>query len=474
MAFVERKVQEADNLAAFFEGGEEQRLALTDGSRIAVIGGGPAGTFFTYFLLRLAESIDLDVSVDIYEPRSFAYQGPAGCNHCGGIVSESLVQLLATEGINLPPAVVQRGIESYVLHMDVGTVRIETPLQEKRIAAVFRGNGPRESEPLPVSGSFDGFLLELAASSGARVVRKLVSATSWDAGRPRVTCSDGTSATYDLLAVAAGINSQALQLFGEIAPAYRSPKTLKTFICEFRLPREALDKFIGPSMHVFLLDIPRLEFAALIPKGEFLTLCILGDDVDNELIDTFLSAPEVRECFPDGRVPAPACHCFPRVNVEAAAQLYGDRIVWIGDSGVARLYKDGIGSAYRVAKAAAKTVVHHGISGEDFRKHYGPACGRINSDNTIAKFIFGVSSLIQRARFLRRGVLRMTANEQQQRAARRHMSTVLWDLFTGSAPYKEVLTRTFHPEFPAMLGWNLLAGNLARRRGKGGKGTAHG
>ncbi len=474
MAFVERTVKEGDNLAAFFEGGEERRLTLTDGSRIAVIGGGPAGTFFTYFLLRLAESIDLDVSVDIYEPRSFAYQGPAGCNHCGGIVSESLVQLLATEGINLPPAVVQRGIESYVLHMDVGTVRIETPLQEKRIAAVFRGNGPRESEPLPVSGSFDGFLLELAASSGARVVRKLVSATSWDTGRPRVTCSDGTSATYDLLAVAAGINSQALQLFQEIAPGYQAPKTLKTFICEFRLPREALDKFIGPSMHVFLLDIPRLEFAALIPKGEFLTLCILGDDVDNALIDTFLSAPEVKACFPDGQVPAPACHCFPRVNVEAAAQLYGDRIVWIGDSGVARLYKDGIGSAYRVAKAAAKTVVHHGISAEDFRQHYGPACGRINSDNTIAKFIFGVSTLIQRVRFLRRGVLRMTANEQQRRAARRHMSTVLWDLFTGSAPYKEVLTRTFHPEFPAMLGWNLLAGNLARRRANGSKGNAHG
>ena len=146
MSLVRRAAQGSENLAEFFAGGEERRLALTDGSRIGVIGGGPAGTLFTHFLLRLAESIDLSVEVDIYEPRSFAYQGPAGCNHCGGIVSESLVQLLATEGINLPPSIVRRGIESYVLHMDVGTVRIETPLHEKRIAAVFRGNGPRESE----------------------------------------------------------------------------------------------------------------------------------------------------------------------------------------------------------------------------------------------------------------------------------------------------------------------------------------
>ena len=473
MALVQRTARPSDNLAGYFAGGEASRLALSDGSRVGVIGGGPAGTFFTHFLLRLAAAVDLDVAVDIYEPRNFAYQGPAGCNHCGGIVSESLVQLLATEGINLPPSIVRRGIESYVLHMDIGNVRIETPLHEKRIAAVFRGNGPRVSEPIGASGSFDGYLLELAASSGAKVVRKLVNEISWDGGRPQVTSSDGATATYDLLAVAAGVNSQALQLFGEVAPQYHSPKTLKTFICEFKLSPEALDRHIGPSMHVFLLDIPRLEFAALIPKGEFLTLCLLGHDVDNALIDTFLSAPEVKACFPDGAVPSPVCHCFPRVNVVAAARPYGDRIVWIGDSGVARLYKDGIGSAYRVAKAAAKTVVHHGVADEDFRRHFWPACKRIDNDNSIAKVIFAVSGLVQKLRFLRRGVLRMTANEQRRQARRRHMSTVLWDLFTGSAPYREVLSRSFHPEFPAMLCWNLIAGNAVRARRNGSEEPSH-
>ncbi len=44
---------------------------LQDGSRIAVIGAGPAGSMFSYFVLTMAENVGLDVDLDIYEPRSF-------------------------------------------------------------------------------------------------------------------------------------------------------------------------------------------------------------------------------------------------------------------------------------------------------------------------------------------------------------------------------------------------------------------
>ena len=69
----------------------------------------------------------IDVRVDLNDPRGFSVPGPTGCNMCGGILSESLVQTLAADGINLPPPVVQRGIDSYDLHTDMGSVRIETP-----------------------------------------------------------------------------------------------------------------------------------------------------------------------------------------------------------------------------------------------------------------------------------------------------------------------------------------------------------
>ena len=59
---------------------------LQDGSRIAVIGAGPAGSMFSYFVINMAEAMGLDVAVDIFEPRQFCHRGPADCNHSGGIV----------------------------------------------------------------------------------------------------------------------------------------------------------------------------------------------------------------------------------------------------------------------------------------------------------------------------------------------------------------------------------------------------
>jgi hypothetical protein len=142
-------------------------LELESGSRVAVIGGGPAGSLFTYFLLEFADRIGLDLAVDMYEPRDFSKPGPAGCNMCGGIISETLVQNLAAEGISLPDTVVQRGIDSYVLHMDVGTVRIETPLSERRIAAVHRGGGPRDIK-VQKWESFDHYLQGQCGAAACR------------------------------------------------------------------------------------------------------------------------------------------------------------------------------------------------------------------------------------------------------------------------------------------------------------------
>jgi hypothetical protein len=215
-------------------------------------------------------------------------------------------------------------------------------------------------------------------------------------------------------------------------------------------------------MHVFLLDLPRLEFAAIIPKGEYVTVCLLGRGIDAELVDSFLQSPEVRRCFPPSfRPPEDYCRCSPAINIDGAAQPFADRIVFVGDSGVSRLYKDGIGGAYRTAKAAVKTAVFHGVSAEDFRLHYLPTCRALSRDNAIGKLIFSATTLIRNVRVARRGVLRMTAGEQEERGGgSRRMSSVLWDTFTGSAPYRDVFRRTLHPFFLGRLAYETAAGNL--------------
>lgn len=423
------------------------QLVLDDGSQVAVIGGGPAGSFFSFYILDMAKRIGIDIDVDIYEPRDFTRPAPRGCNMCGGIVSESLVQTLAADGINLPPSVVQRGIDSYMLHMDVGSVRIKTPLQEKRIGAVTRGPGPRDVKEIKWE-SFDGHLQNLAKEKGAEIINERVSGVELDDGRPQLKTRRGSQKTYDLVAVAVGVNSPTAKLFEDLDFGYQIPDTTKTFICEYYFGEEKIKEIFGSSAHFFLLNIPRLKFAAIIPKGDYVTVCMLGDDIDDELVQGFLNSSEVKSCMPEewgaeGR----SCWCLPRMNVKGAVQPYTDRIVFIGDCGVSRLYKDGIGAAYRTAKAAASTAVFQGISAEAFKQHFEPACRTITTDNLIGKLSFMVTDQIKKRRFALKAMLQMTVDEQKNEGKKPHMSTVLWDMFTGSAPYRDIVMRTFHPGF---------------------------
>ncbi len=406
----------------------------------------------------MAKKIGTNVHLDMFESKDFSLPGPIGCNKCGGIISESLVQILATEGINLPSTVVQRGIDSYILHMDIGAVRIDTPLHEKRIAAVHRGSGPRgikEAKWL----SFDGYLQRLAITKGAHLIHGRVEEVKWKDGRPQLKTRDSEPKTYDLLVVATGVNVASLKLFEGLGLRYKPPQATRAFVCELYLGEETVTKYFGSSMHVFLIDIPRLKFAALIPKGNCVTLCLLGKDIDKPLIQSFLNTPGVKKCFPtDWEIPKDSCHCYPLMNVGGATQPFSDRVVFIGDSGVTRLYKDGIGAAHRTAKAAAKTALFEGVSAEDFYRYYWPTCQAITSDNNVGKVIFNVIHLIQKIRPARRGVLRMVSTEQQKKDAKRRMSSVLWDTFTGSAPYRGIFLSALHPLFLEKLLRNTIAG----------------
>jgi flavin-dependent dehydrogenase len=427
--------------------GSNGQFKLEDGSRVGIIGGGPAGSFFSYFLLDIAERIDLDIKIDIYEPRNFFFPSPMGCNMCGGIISESLVQNLATEGINLPPEIVQRGIDSYTLHTNEGSVEIGTPLQEKRIAAVHRGCGPKDVKETKW-GSFDGFLQVLVLEKGANLIQSKVENVQFQNGLPEIIQTTNDSKPYDLVAVAVGINSSLLNKFTDLATGYKPPQKTRTLIREFYLGEETIANSLGNSMHVFLMEIPGLEFAAIIPKGDYVTLCMLGRGLGTELLDKFLKSRDVIRVMPEVLLrKIESCKCSPSINISGAIRPYSDRMVYIGDSGVTRLYKDGIGAAYRTAKAAANTVIFEGIGSRDFQKYYWPVCRKINQDNFIGRIVFMVNKLNQKISLTRATILRMVREEQQSDNSNKYMSLILWDMFTGSSPYLSIFLIGINPVF---------------------------
>jgi len=61
----------------------------------------------------------------------------------------------------------------------------------------------------------------------------------------------------------------------------------------------------------------------------------------------------------------------------------------------------------------------------------------------------------------------MAQREQAKAEAKPHMSSLLWNMFTGSAPYVEMFRGTLHPGFI----YNLLLSVAAGFRPKGNKKT---
>jgi len=434
-----------------------EKLEIRDGSKIAVIGGGPAGTFFTFFAMDFAQRMDMNIQVDIIEAKSFHKAGPSGCNHCGGIISESLVQMLSAEGIVLPSSVIRRGIESYTMHLESGSAVIETPLREQRIASVYRGFGPKGADDANYE-SFDGFLLFLCKEKGANVIIDRVKELERYSDGIIVRFAETEEKKYDLVVGAAGLNINTLKLFKELNPAFVTPKTTKTHICELYMEDELIDKYFGNSMHVFLLNLPNIKFGALIPKGNYITLVLLGAEINSKVVEAFLESDAVKRCFPENMTPSDLihCQCFPTINIQGAKSAYGDRMILIGDSSSSKLYKNGIGAAYITSKAAARTAIFEGISEADFKKHYQKICDRLDRDNEIGKVIFGLTSLIQKSSILKKGLYKTIIKEQQLDRDQRRLSSILWDTFTGSAPYVDIMKRGMDPRVASSFMLNLM------------------
>lgn len=426
------------------------QYVLDDGANIAVIGGGPTGTFFTIFALKMAQMIEKQLNITVFEPKNFAKDGPVGCNRCGGIISELLVQTLAVEGINLPDSVVRKGINSYNLHTNHGDVFIATPALERTIATVYRGGGPKGMIS-DGKESFDDFLLKEAIHGGAQHKPLRVDRIELRNKRPVLFSKDQEIGEFDLAVGAFGVNSTTAKIFEEVGFGYKEPPTVTTAIAELHMGENVVAEYFGNSVHLFLLPDKGMKFAAMIPKGSYVTLCVLGKEMNANTINNFLEKPVVKRVLKT--VPYTVeCRCLPKMNVGAPEKPFTDRIVMCGDAGSTRLFKDGLGAAYLMGKAVAKTIVFQGASARHFEEDYYPVYKSIITDNLYGRFLFAVTDVYRKNRVLTEGMLRVVRKEQAS-SGPRILSTILWNMFTGNERYKNVFPKSLDPRMHA----NLLA-----------------
>jgi flavin-dependent dehydrogenase len=430
-------------------------------ARVAVIGAGPAGSFFAHILLIESIRRGLYPIVTIFDSKDFETAGRRNCNMCAGTLSGWLVDELEAEGYRFPHQVVQTHIHGYVVHSRDRQARL-AQRPDARIYTVFRG------VPFPEltheRGSFDQFLLDHAIAMGARYIRSSVKGIDLPAspGEPiRIRHCQPADSVHeaDLVVGAFGVNSPLAKQF---LPGYKVPKVWRAFQGEILVGRDLIASRYGDHVHIFLGDGQRIKFLALTPKRFHVTLTAIGPNVKRLDVAARLRESDTAPFLPeDWKF---RCHCHPAFPVSSAEKPYGDRVVVIGDACISRYLKNGIESAWYTALFAVQTILDHGFSEADFRAHYFRACRRkYERDNRFGRLIFGLNDLFCRLPILANAHIEAVRHEQAfERPKDRRHSQVLWDVFTGDRSYARIFLSCCHPMLHARTGWET-ARELWRR-----------
>jgi flavin-dependent dehydrogenase len=440
---------------------------LKDGSRVFIIGGGPAGSIFAIHLLRGAKRLSLHPEVTIVEkkPLGSLVEEPwlnKGCNYCAGTISPRLHEALKHDRIDIPDALIQ---ESYTFIWIQGRwknfpIKIQN---DSKMYSVYRGSLPhtRGHE----AWGFDAALLKKAVEEGAHIVTGEARSIQYDPeGQPKIAIHKRHGDTHwekaDFIVIAVGINAQPgktqtaiplIQSFQKIHPRFVPAKVRGSLIFELHVGRAYLKKYMHQAVYFIEYGSPELplEHIALVPKGEFLTVTLIGKSIDQaslpedsrSIIHAFLSLRHIKRIIPNlpDQQTAFSCICHPRITIRPARFPYTDRIAVIGDAAGSRLYKDGLFSAYHSAKTLAHTVLNIGMDRRSLSKGYEDTVKWMARNNRYGQIVFGLTRLAFSTNVVSRFLYQAFATELKIKKKRqRPFGLILWKIASGTADYKEI------------------------------------
>lgn len=423
---------------------------LPDGSSIGVIGAGPAGAFFALHLLSLLRERGRTVGITLIDRKTFECAGPSGCNMCAGAIGVTMKEKLEEFGLSIDERVIRRIADGYQIHgMDI-SVNVVNP-ERGAIYTVFRGGGPVVSSG--TRKSFDQYLLDAAVERGAEFLHERVERIDRVPGGFRLGFPGGHAREFDFLVGAFGVNSE---VFRKLDIPYVPPRTWHTVQAEVPVDNETIVSRLGNRIHILPAAGKRIRFLAITPKDDFLTLTGIGEhvrirDLKREIEENRVLAGLLP---PDVRI---LCHCHPQVPVGVGKHPYADRVGIIGDAFVSRYLKNGIESAHDTSRILAEAILDHGVSAADLRKHfYRPCMRRFRYDNRWGKVLFGIYEIVLRKSRFSDAYLKGV--EGGEAGIRGTQARILWSVFAGDAPYREIASEAFTPRAV----WDLLKNLLIR------------
>ncbi|MEK7684119.1 MAG: hypothetical protein AAB466_01710 [Verrucomicrobiota bacterium] len=466
-----------------------RRIPLERGATVAVIGGGPAGAFFSIHLLRKARELGRDVQVRIIERRTQSSTGSMGCcpgswkgcNYCAGGISPKLNDVLKSMGLTIPPEVIQSRIHAIAIQGYWKNIELEVPLG-RELLTVYRGSRPaRRSDR---HHNFDSFLLGEAVKAGAHVISGEVDEVHYsETGKPLIRYRvNGLEARMeaDFAVFAAGVNegsslaparSRILQSLQRLIPDFAPPPVRRSLMFELEAEPDLPAHLAGTIYFVeYGSKTLRLEMCSLVPKRGFMTVVLVGASVDSitnreanrEAIKQFLELPHVRKLISPAVRFQTVCVCNPNMVIGSARSPCADRIAAVGDVVTARLYKDGILSAEQTARALADTVLTLGIDSRSLRQGYGPTLQRFQRDNRFASIVFVLHRIFFSSSVLSRVLYQAAITERKTKpSGERRLEKILWRIASGDDYYEDIFWSMIHP---ATIGLVLTGGLLITAR----------
>lgn len=391
---------------------------LLDGGTVVVIGGGPGGTAAAIALKREMRALGRNLYVIVVEGKQFA--GERHHNQCVGVLSAPIVELLEGElGVPFPHHLGRSAITGYVLH----TARRQIVL-----------DGEAEPSLALRRVQFDAYMLAAAREREVEVLPARATGLEFHADRVVIYTESGPLEA-DVVLGAFGLDEGTAVLFAS-ATGYRPPPALSSIVTKYH-PGEAGMAAFGHRIHAFLPASPRIEFGAITPKGNHLTVNIAGAAVDVTLMDAFLTFPEVRRALPSlenaRRSDPNDLHYFKgRFPCGLARNFAGDRFVMVGDAaGLVRAFKGkGVTSAIQTGIRAARVIVRQGISARAFQAYHA-ANRDITSDLPYGQAMRRLTILAARFGLLD-PVLQAAAADPGLRQA-------LFDAVSAHRPYRSVV-----------------------------------
>ncbi len=448
-----------------------ERLTLKDGNRIVVLGGGPSGAFFAILLLREAKKANQSIRVTIIDKRMVLeparpLQELKGCNFCAGIISPRLQKKLVNNRLNLPNEVTCEKFTHIWIHGLWKNFPLRVPAGQE-ILSVFRGTLPPKREG--ITQGLDAFLLQKAVDEGATIITGKVQTIEYTPEnkpflRIKSPLGDLFSIESDFACICTGINSNPkkenlkntlLGSYQKINSLFVPAKARPTLIFELKPGSQYLKKYMNKELYIIVSGSKKLdlEHIALIPKKDYLTVSLVGKSIDRasfpgdtgQIIKTFLSLSRIQKILPALENIPIVCTCYPYMAIAPAKFPFSTRIAMAGDAMGARIYRDGLFSAFISAQALAQTVIHRGVDEKSLSKGYGWVTIWLKTDNKYGKFVVGLIQRIFKSPLLNRILYQTFASEMKfKKMDDWPMGNILWKIGSGSADYREIFRDLAH------------------------------